>query len=331
MDKNLIEANSLVKEYKVKNTEDGNVFTRLFKGAGKQTVEALKGVTFSVSEGEFVGLVGNNGAGKSTLVKLMTGILYPGGGTLRVLGRDPFLNREQNSRELGVVFGQRSQLKWDLSPMDSFRLLKMIYQIDSARFFQNVALFEELFDMGGFIGHPVRTLSLGQRMRCEIAAAFLHNPRVVFLDEPTIGLDVFSKEAIANFLHVMREKEKVTVILTTHDLEEMGKICDRAIILDRGEILLEEKIDTLLKGYNQNRKVVFSTKNEKVQFEWEEEGITVTKESYRLTVDNVANNRLTALIAYVVSANDVVDMEILEASFTDVIKALLKEGGRAAC
>lgn len=185
--------------------------------------------------------------------------------------------------------------------------------------------------MGGFIGHPVRTLSLGQRMRCEIAAAFLHNPRVVFLDEPTIGLDVFSKEAIANFLHVMREKEKVTVILTTHDLEEMGKICDRAIILDRGEILLEEKIDTLLKGYNQNRKVVFSTKNEKVQFEWEEEGITVTKESYRLTVDNVANNRLTALIAYVVSANDVVDMEILEASFTDVIKALLKEGGRAAC
>ncbi len=331
MDKNLIEANSLVKEYKVKNTEDGNVFTRLFKGAGKQTVEALKGVTFSVSEGEFVGLVGNNGAGKSTLVKLMTGILYPGGGTLRVLGRDPFLNREQNSRELGVVFGQRSQLKWDLSPMDSFRLLKMIYQIDSARFVQNVALFEELFDMGGFIGHPVRTLSLGQRMRCEIAAAFLHNPRVVFLDEPTIGLDVFSKEAIANFLHVMREKEKVTVILTTHDLEEMGKICDRAIILDRGEILLEEKIDTLLKGYNQNRKVVFSTKNEKVQFEWEEEGITITKESYRLTVDNVANNRLTALIAYVVSANDVVDMEILEASFTDVIKALLKEGGRAAC
>ncbi len=331
MYKNLIEANSLVKEYKVKNTEDGNVFTRLFKGAGKQTVEALKGVTFSVSEGEFVGLVGNNGAGKSTLVKLMTGILYPGGGTLRVLGRDPFLNREQNSRELGVVFGQRSQLKWDLSPMDSFRLLKMIYRIDSARFVQNVALFEELFDMGGFIGHPVRTLSLGQRMRCEIAAAFLHNPRVVFLDEPTIGLDVFSKEAIANFLHVMREKEKVTVILTTHDLEEMGKICDRAIILDRGEILLEEKIDTLLKGYNQNRKVVFSTKNEKVQFEWEEEGITVTKESYRLTVDNVANNRLTALIAYVVSANDVVDMEILEASFTDVIKALLKEGGRAAC
>ena len=246
MYKNLIEANSLVKEYKVKNTEDGNVFTRLFKGAGKQTVEALKGVTFSVSEGEFVGLVGNNGAGKSTLVKLMTGILYPGGGTLRVLGRDPFLNREQNSRELGVVFGQRSQLKWDLSPMDSFRLLKMIYRIDSARFVQNVALFEELFDMGGFIGHPVRTLSLGQRMRCEIAAAFLHNPRVVFLDEPTIGLDVFSKEAIANFLHVMREKEKVTVILTTHDLEEMGKICDRAIILDRGEILLEEKIDTLV-------------------------------------------------------------------------------------
>lgn len=274
MYKNLIEANSLVKEYKVKNTEDGNVFTRLFKGAGKQTVEALKGVTFSVSEGEFVGLVGNNGAGKSTLVKLMTGILYPGGGTLRVLGRDPFLNREQNSRELGVVFGQRSQLKWDLSPMDSFRLLKMIYRIDSARFVQNVALFEELFDMGGFIGHPVRTLSLGQRMRCEIAAAFLHNPRVVFLDEPTIGLDVFSKEAIANFLHVMREKEKVTVILTTHDLEEMGKICDRAIILDRGEILLEEKIDTLLKGYNQNRKVVFSTKNEKVQFEWEDKRAT---------------------------------------------------------
>ncbi|MDE7299446.1 MAG: ATP-binding cassette domain-containing protein, partial [Lachnospiraceae bacterium] len=225
---------------------------------------------------------------------------------------------------------------WDLSAMDSFRLLKMIYQIDSARFERNIGLFKELFDMGEFIGHPVRTLSLGQRMRCEIAAAFLHDPRIVFLDEPTIGLDVFSKDAIAHFLNVMREEQKVTVILTTHDLEEMQKICSRAIILNEGRILLEEKIDELLKGYNRNKKIIFSTKNEKVCFDQAMEsavgeGLAVSEEPYRLTVDGVASDRLPAVVSAVVSQNDVADMSIEEASFTDVIKSLLGEGGRAAC
>lgn len=257
MDNRIIYAKNLSKEYRVKNTEEGNLFRRLLKGAGKRSVQALRDVSFSISEGEFVGLIGNNGAGKSTLVKLMTGILYPTGGELKVFGRDPFSQRNKNSREIGVVFGQRSQLKWDLSALDSFRLLKVIYEIDTDVFENNVRSFRKLFDMDEFIGHPVRTLSLGQRMRCEIAAAFLHNPRIVFLDEPTIGLDVFSKDAIARFLNRMREEQKTTVILTTHDLEEMKEICDRAIILDEGRILFDEGIKTILKNYNQRKKIIF--------------------------------------------------------------------------
>lgn len=326
----LIEANSLVKEYQVKNTEEGNFFQRILKGVGRHSVRALNGISFSITEGEFVGLIGNNGAGKSTLVKLMTGILYPTSGTLRVFGRDPFAQRNKNNRELGVVFGQRSQLKWDLSAMDSFRLLKTIYQIDAACYKRNLNRFIELFDMEGFVGQPVRTLSLGQRMRCEIAAAFLHNPRVVFLDEPTIGLDVFSKDAIAQFLNVMREEEKVTVILTTHDLEEMRKICDRAIVLECGEILLEQKIDELLRNYNQKKKIIFSGKNEELCFSMES-NFGITQKPYYLEVDNVPGDELPAVINKVLSENNVADIRIEEANFTDVIKSLLTEGGRTAC
>ncbi|MDE7211941.1 MAG: ATP-binding cassette domain-containing protein [Lachnospiraceae bacterium] len=331
MDDKVIYAKNLSKEYKVKNTEEGSFFRRLFCGAGKHSVQALKEVSFSISEGEFVGLIGNNGAGKSTLVKLMTGILYPTGGELRIFGRDPFKERNKNNQEIGVVFGQRSQLKWDLSPLDSFRLLKVIYQIDSSVFEHNIKLFKELFDMEAFIGHPVRTLSLGQRMRCEIAAAFLHNPRIVFLDEPTIGLDVFSKDAIARFLNVMRKERKTTVILTTHDLEEMQEICDRAIILDEGKILLEEGIDALLRNYNQNKKIIFSTKNEKVCVEGGWGGLSLAEKPYQLVVDNVAHDQLPLLINAVVSKNDVVDISIEEMDFTSIIKLLLGEGKTGAC
>lgn len=326
----IIYAKNLSKEYKVKNTEEGTFLRRLFRGAGKHSVQALKEVSFSISEGEFVGLIGNNGAGKSTLVKLMTGILYPTDGELRVFGRDPFGQRNKNNREIGVVFGQRSQLKWDLSPLDSFRLLKVIYQIDSDVFENNIKSFKELFDMESFLGHPVRTLSLGQRMRCEIAAAFLHNPRIVFLDEPTIGLDVFSKDAIARFLNVMRDERKTTVILTTHDLEEMQEICDRAIILDEGKILLQENIDALLKNYNQKKKIIFSTKNEQISFHSVKEGILLTEKPYCLEVDNIAHDEIPLLIQAVVSQNDVVDISIEETDFTGIIKLLLGKGKEGA-
>ncbi len=327
----IICAENLTKEYKVKNTDEGTLFQRLFHGAGKHSVEALKEVSFTINEGEFVGLVGSNGAGKSTLVKLMTGILYPTNGKLRVFGRDPFRQRNRNNKEIGVVFGQRSQLKWDLSPLDSFRLLKVIYQIDSEVFENNIKIFKELFEMESFIRHPVRTLSLGQRMRCEIAAAFLHNPSIVFLDEPTIGLDVFSKDAISRFLNLIREQRRTTVILTTHDLEEMQVVCDRAIVLDDGKILLQESIEELLKHYNQNKKIIFSTKNEEVNFNFDYEDITVTKKAYCLEVNNVARDQLSSLINKVVSENEVMDISIEETDFTGIIKLLLGKEKEEVC
>ena len=203
---------------------------------------AVEDVTMSLEPGELVGYIGPNGAGKSTTIKMLTGILVPTSGQVIVNGLVPYAERKKNARNIGVVFGQRSQLYWDLPLIESFELLRAIYAVPLERYRQNLREFTELLEMGDFLRTPVRQLSLGQRMRGDFAAAMLHDPRIVFLDEPTIGLDVVAKEAIRNFIIRVNAERGTTVILTTHDLADVERICPRIVLIDEGKIIYDVQI-----------------------------------------------------------------------------------------
>jgi ABC-2 type transport system ATP-binding protein len=205
-------------------------------------VAAVTDVSFSIAAGEAVGYLGPNGAGKSTMIKMMTGILVPTDGTLTVLGRTPHQQRMGNARQIGVVFGQRSQLWWDLPVKDSFELHRRIYDIPEARYRENMKHLSELLDLTSFLDRAVRQLSLGQRMRAEMVMALLHDPRILFLDEPTIGLDVVAKDAVRKFLAEVNRERGVTIILTTHDLTDIETICPRLIMVDQSRLIFDGEL-----------------------------------------------------------------------------------------
>jgi ABC-2 type transport system ATP-binding protein len=202
----------------------------------------VDGVSFSIQRGEMVGYVGPNGAGKSTTIKMLTGILTPTAGEAYVNELVPSRDRKRLAYQIGVVFGQKSQLWWDVPVIESLRLLKEIYKIPDARYRENMALFHELLDLGEFVNTPVRQLSLGQRMRSDLAAALLHSPQILFLDEPTIGVDVVAKERFRSFIQQLNREQQVTVMLTTHDMSDIEKICRRMMIIDQGKIVYDGAI-----------------------------------------------------------------------------------------
>lgn len=239
----LIQAEGLRKVYRIRQ-RDGNWLKSMFSSR-RMTVEALRSVSFSIREGELIGYIGPNGAGKSTTVKLLSGILTPDGGTCSVLGLTPWSQRRQLAGKIGVVFGQRSQLWWDLPVDDSFRLLRDIYRVKEPDFRR---VRDELCDrlsLGALLQTPVRQLSLGQRMRCELAAALLHSPALVFLDEPTIGLDAASKLAVREFIRDRNRHAGMTVILTTHDMDDIEALCSRVMLIGHGRILLDGPVRAL--------------------------------------------------------------------------------------
>jgi ABC-2 type transport system ATP-binding protein len=217
---------------------------------------AVEGVTMSLEEGELVGYIGPNGAGKSTTIKMLTGILVPSSGEVRVAGLVPYRERRRNARNIGVVFGQRSQLYWDLPLVESFELLRAIYAVPHERYRKNMADFTELLEMGDFLNTPVRQLSLGQRMRGDFAAAMLHDPRIVFLDEPTIGLDVVAKEAIRTFVARVNAERGTTFILTTHDLADVERLCRRIVLIDKGRLIYDGEIERIKEQYGTHRTLV---------------------------------------------------------------------------
>ena len=222
----------------------------------RRAVAAVGGIGFTIERGTLVGYLGPNGAGKSTTVKMLTGILVPSGGRIRVAGLDPSRQRVELARRIGVVFGQRSQLWWDLPLRDSFDLLRHIYRVPAERHRQNVERFTEVLALGPFLETPVRQLSLGQRMRGELTAALLHDPEIVFLDEPTIGLDVVAKAAVREFLADVNRERGVTVLLTTHDLADIERLCTRLLIIDHGHLIWDGGIDRLKREYGQERTLV---------------------------------------------------------------------------
>ncbi len=217
---------------------------------------AVDGVSFSLEPGELVGYLGPNGAGKSTTIKMLTGILVPTSGSLRVAGLVPYENRQANAQNIGVVFGQRSQLYWDLPLRESFELLRSIYDVPRERYLQNMRHFAEILDLERFMGTPVRQLSLGERMRGDFAGAMLHDPQIVYLDEPTIGLDVVAKEAIRLFIERVNRERGTTVILTTHDLADVERLTKRVVLIDDGTVIYDGALERLREEYGTYRTLV---------------------------------------------------------------------------
>lgn len=222
----------------------------------RREIEAVRSVSFGIDAGEMVGYLGPNGAGKSTTIKMITGILQPSSGSIEVLGLTPTASRTALARQIGVVFGQRSQLWWDLPLVDSFDLLHHLYRTDRQRHQANVAAFVDRLELGAFLDTPVRQLSLGQRMRGELTAAFLHDPALVVLDEPTIGLDVVSKYAVREFLHETNRERGTTVLLTTHDLDDVEQLCERMMIIDQGQVLLDSTVADFKASHGTERTLI---------------------------------------------------------------------------
>ncbi len=221
-----------------------------------KTVRAVDGVTFSMEEGELVGYLGPNGAGKSTTIKVLTGLLVPDGGQVWVDGITPWKNRTAYVGRIGAVFGQRTTLWWDLPVINSLELLRPMYRVPEVRFRRNLDEFVGLLEMEPFLGSPVRSLSLGQRMRADLCAALLHEPRLLFLDEPTIGLDVVAKERIRQFIQQIHRDRKTTIVLTTHDIADVEKLCERVLILDQGQLLYDGSLASLSARFEEKRTLV---------------------------------------------------------------------------
>ena len=246
----MITVSGISKSFKVaKRTSGvGSAVKALFKREYTE-VAALNGISFSIEPGEIVGYIGPNGAGKSTTIKVMSGILVPDRGTCSIMGYTPWLDRVEYVRNIGVVFGQRTQLWWDVPVIDSFDLLKDIYGVTQAEYRANLELLAETLDLGDLLGTPVRQLSLGQRMRCEIAASLLHGPGILFLDEPTIGLDAVSKIAVRRFISEINKEKGVTVILTTHDMSDIEALARRILLIGKGKLLYDGDLEEMRARY----------------------------------------------------------------------------------
>jgi ABC-2 type transport system ATP-binding protein len=250
----LIRVEHVVKEFRTPRRQPGllgslhTLFTR-----EEIVTRAVDDVTFALEEGELLGYIGPNGAGKSTTIKMLTGILVPSAGTVEVAGLVPWEQRARNALNIGVVFGQRSQLWWDLPLAESFKLIAKLYRVEPREYERNLATFRELLGLDEFLHAPVRTLSLGQRMRGDLAAAMLYSPRILYLDEPTIGLDVLAKERIRGFIEQVNRERRTTVILTTHDLGDVERLCRRILLIDRGKILFDGTVAQLKAAYAPHR------------------------------------------------------------------------------
>lgn len=252
----MIEVKNVKKYYKIAKRDKGIVSSLRHLFSRKYEIrKAVDDISFSIGEGEIVGFIGPNGAGKSTTIKMLSGILYPDDGSVVIDGFVPYKQRKQYVKNIGVVFGQKSQLNWDLPLIESFELIKYIYKIPKQKYEENLNKFIELLDMKEFIDQPVRQLSLGQRMRGDIVASLLHSPKIVFFDEPTIGLDVVAKEKIREFVKYMNKTEKTTMIFTTHDMQDIEKVCDRLIIIDKGKLVYDGTVEEIKKKYS-NKKTI---------------------------------------------------------------------------
>ena len=322
----MIEVRNLSKTFKVYHHRKGfwGTFANLFSRKHR-IVQAVDNVSFTVTRGEIVGYLGPNGAGKSTTIKMLTGILVPSSGSVTVNGYIPHRQRKENAARIGVVFGQRSHLWFDLPVRESFELLRRIYRIPQAQYQRNVAMFDGLLELGAFFQTPVRQLSLGQRMRADIGAALLHNPDVLFLDEPTIGLDVVAKARIRQFIQQINAERQVTVVLTTHDLGDVEKLCNRVILIDDARLLFDGKLATLRGMLSKERllRVDYAEDYPDVRVPHahivHREG---TRVQYRFSPEKI---RTAELIGTILQKFKIVDIAVQEPEIEELIKTVYED------
>lgn len=280
---------------------------------------ALDNISFNINEGELVGYIGPNGAGKSTTVKILSGILVPNGGDVKVMGKTPWEHRIDTVRQLGVVFGQRTQLWWDLPVIESFELLKDIYNVSDRDYTNTLGLLTDTLELSKLMHVPVRQLSLGQRMRCDIAASLLHSPKILFLDEPTIGLDAVSKLAVRDFIRHLNKERKVTVMLTTHDMDDIESLCTRVIILNEGQIYLDGTLASLRKKMSPERRLIVDLikENDTVS---DPHAVLVKQEGHRVWLSfNPTVTTTTELISRITSRHAISDLYVENPPIEEII------------
>jgi ABC-2 type transport system ATP-binding protein len=291
-------------------------------------VAAVSDVTFAIEPGEMVGYIGANGAGKSTTIKMLTGILTPTSGEIHCNGFVPWRERTRYVATIGVVFGQRTQLWWDIAVVESFKLLKEIYGLSEAEYRERMALFDRVLGLTAYLQQPVRKLSLGERMRCDLAASLLHRPPLLFLDEPTIGLDVVAKASVREFLQEINRQEGTTVLLTTHDLSDIETLCRRVMVIDHGRLLFDGQLAQLRNRILPMTSIVFDVKSvpDPGLLSWNGLRIAeVGSHRYRLDIDRRAVSPAAA-VKEIVNRFDVADLSIEEPQIEEVVKRIYREG-----
>lgn len=320
-----IEVKNLAKSFKVKVKEKGmkGSLKSIFKPSYK-TVEAVKDISFEVEEGEVIAFIGPNGAGKSTTIKMLTGILYPDAGSIRVLNIDPTKERKKLAHEIGTVFGQKEQLWMHLTPYDNFKFFGAIYDLSEEEAEKRIERLKTVFELEKFIDTPVRNLSLGQRIRCEIVASLIHEPKVLFLDEPTIGLDPVVKDNIRKLIKKMNKEYQTTIFLTSHDVSDIEKLCKRVIIINNGQIVLDDSM-TNLKYHYLNKKIVEVKLKRRVDFR-EVDGVEVLKEnesSMKLEIDTKKVD--LSMVLQMIDPENIIDINISNTPLEEIISEIYRK------
>lgn len=322
----MIEVESLNKSFRVVQRNSGlGEAVKSFFNPRYSKVQALEDISFKIDEGEILGYIGPNGAGKSTTIKIISGILVPDSGKCNILGYTPWKNRVEHVKNIGVVFGQRSQLWWDVPVMDSYNLIKDIYKIPQKNFKDNLDLLTDALDLSTLLTTPVRQLSLGQRMRCEIGASLLHSPKILFLDEPTIGLDAVSKIAVRNFVKTINREKKVTVILTTHDMNDIEALTERILLIGKGKLLLDGSLSELKNRFITHKTLTidFAESNEDINIQ----GTTIlAKSSERISLSvDLDKIKVSEVIGLLSNKLDIIDVSVDSRPIEEIIVDLYRE------
>lgn len=319
----MIDVKNLTKDYRrVKRKEGFLGSVRTLFSTEYEVTRAVNDISFHIDEGELVGYIGPNGAGKSTSIKMLCGILVPTSGEIRVNGLVPHKERMTNARQIGAVFGQKTQLWWDVPVIESLRLFRDMYKVPEAQYKHNLNLFNELLDLHEFQNTPVRQLSLGQRLRADLAAALLHNPRLLFLDEPMIGVDVVVKERLRTFIQEINRDQKVTILLTTHDMVDIEKVCSRIMIIDHGHIVYDGSLEQIRAEYGKQRKLVIEFEDEVQDFETPHATRVKSEGRKKWFAFNRFETSPSALIADISLRYPILDLAVEEPEIEEIVRTI---------